>query len=63
MKTVKLFWIGLSKKNETPYIGVETEDSGFFVTKFIKVTQEKFDELEAAKGDEKSIDIEIPVGI
>lgn len=63
MKTVRLFWIGLSKVNKTPYIGVEIEDRGFFVTKFIKVTQEKMEELEGLLGDEKSIDVEVPSDI
>lgn len=63
MKSVELFWIGLSKKNKTPYIGIEIESKGFFITKFIKVTEEKLDELTELKGTEKSIDIEVPAEI
>ena len=60
MKTVTLFWLGLSRENETPYLGVEIEIDGFFITKFIKVTQEKLDELTELKGDNKTIEIKIP---
>ena len=44
MKNVNLFWKGQSKTGRY-YVGVEFEQSGFLLKKFIQVTEAKYVEL------------------
>ena len=45
MKTVELTWVGQSKKGNY-YLRVEFEENGFFLTRFIRITEEKAKEYE-----------------
>ena len=44
MKTVTIFWKGLSKSGNH-YLGVNFEEQGFISKKFIQVTEAKYAEL------------------
>ena len=54
MKKVKLFWVGESKSGNH-YLGIQNEEQGFIIRKFIQVTAEKAAEFEGKEDTEISV--------
>jgi hypothetical protein len=56
MKTVTIFWKGASKSNPDHfYLGVNWDENGFICKKFLRITEEKYNEV----GDSGEISVPI----